>query len=148
MPTFYHIHRTIDQSDLDNGFVTGDQLFYSKKDSFWHTVERNVSKDPEFGGYREYEIFIPSTAYTTSMNPRTPKILKVTSDNVKEYKKFITKKDHHYKNKYDPMVALGFIGVDFTDLNWRHNGLMLTQEGVIWAMPDGARIKLINVVKY
>lgn len=149
MPTFYHIHRSIHPSNLDSGFVKGDNLFFSKKDSFWHSVEKNVSENPEYGGYREYEIFIPSTAYTTSLHPRTPKILKVTSENVKEYRKLLTKINIPNQNRYETLdTQLNLIGVDMTDLHWRHNGAMFSQEGVIWELPKGARITLINVVKY
>jgi hypothetical protein len=40
-----------------------------------------------YWGYKLYEIFIPSSAYTTSLNPRTPKIVKITKKTINEYKK-------------------------------------------------------------
>lgn len=86
MPTFFHIHRGIENSSLDNGFINIDNghsgLFFSKLHSWWHNVERDVSKD--YGGYREYKISFPSSLYTESFNPKIIKITKKISKNLKK----------------------------------------------------------------
>jgi hypothetical protein len=137
MPYFYHISRGIQQNSLDNGFIKGEALFFSKKDSFWYKVERQIGMN-HFGGYKIYEIFIPSTAYTTSFNPRTPKIVKITKNTLKEYIK-----KYQSLGNYGVMIELqkrGLIGVDCTDFKTN----MSPEEGFIWEMPLGATIQLIE----
>jgi len=81
MPTFYHIHRGLEPSTLEKEFVTIDEdensiLFVAKKNSIHHNIEKNVSK--QYGGYREYTITFPSSLYSKSFYPRTPKVIRIT----------------------------------------------------------------------
>ena len=137
MPIFYHIHRGADTNSLDDGFIDGEPLWFSKKDSYWYKVEKIVGCT-NYGGYKTYEIFIPSEAYTTSMHPRTPKIIKITSETINDFKKIW---DGH-----NATIALfkkrGAIGVDCTD----HYGVYRNPpEGIIWKLPPKAYIKLVEV---
>jgi hypothetical protein len=52
MPYYYHIHRGIKPCSLDNKFIENRPLFFSKKNSDWYNIEKEVSK--EYGGYRMY----------------------------------------------------------------------------------------------
>jgi len=88
MPYFYHISRGTKQNLLYTVFINGESLFFSKKDSFWYNIERQIGMN-HFEGYKLYEIFIPSNAYTKSFNPRTPTIIKITKNTLKEYTKNI-----------------------------------------------------------
>ena len=57
MPIYYHIHRSMEKSAIENNFKEGKRLFFSKKNSFWHNFEKDVGLD--WGGYSEYKITIP-----------------------------------------------------------------------------------------
>ena len=139
MPYYYHIHRGIKPCSLDNKFIENKPLFFSKKNSIWYNIEKEVSKD--YGGYRMYEIYIPSSRFTLSFNPKTKdKIVKITPDNIKEY--------HVHYPIFDNMKKRNIIGIDATlqDLN----GLYpqgTPPEGYIWKKPKDIKIKLINIVK-
>ena len=59
MPTYYHIHRGLNPSYLENKFIDIDEaynniLFTAKENTLWHNMERAISKD--YGGYNEYSI--------------------------------------------------------------------------------------------
>ena len=40
MPVYYHIHRSIKKSNIENNFKEGQMLYFSKKNSFWYNVEK------------------------------------------------------------------------------------------------------------
>ena len=83
MPTFYHIHRGTNDANLNKNFIDGKLLYFSKKNSLWHNMERDIGC-AQYGGYVEYKIVIPSSYYTTSFKPTSSnKIVKLTKDNMK-----------------------------------------------------------------
>ena len=71
MPIYYHIHRSMKKSPIENNFKEGKMLFFSKKNSFWHNFEKDVGLD--WGGYSEYKITIPQKYFTYSLNPQKKK---------------------------------------------------------------------------
>ena len=117
MPIYYHIHRSMKKSPIENNFKEGKMLFFSKKNSFWHNFEKDVGLD--WGGYSEYKITIPQKYFTYSLNPRKKnKILKLTPKNIKGFIKL-------HENKYngpklrDGYINKNFIGIDATNKKLR-----------------------------
>ena len=141
MPYYYHIHRGIKPCSLDNKFIKNRPLFFSKKNSIWYNIEKEISKD--YGGYRMYEIYIPRTYFTLSFNPKTKnKILKITPDNIKEYNELYP----HFPF-INNMKKSNIIGIDATqDLNGLYS-MGTPPEGYIWKKPKDIKIKLIEIVK-
>ena len=108
MPKYYHIHRGITSSDIEKKFIKNKPLFFSKKNSGWYNIEKEISKD--YNGYRIYEIYIPNNRYTLSFNPITVgKIVKITTDNINEYIQLIKK-----GNFIEEMKKRNIIGIDAT----------------------------------
>ena len=88
-----------------------------------------------------YELFIPTEAYTMSLHPRTPKIIKITKDTLKNYQNL-----HHNKGNYgcvDILQSRGAIGVDCTDYKGTYG---TPPEGIIWKLPPKGYIKLVEMV--
>ena len=111
MPIYYHIHRSMEKSLIENNFKEGKQLFFSKKNSFWHNFEKDVGLD--WGGYSEYKITIPQKYFTYSLNPRKKnKILKLTPKNIKGFIKLHEK--YTDKNLVVEYINKNFIGIDAT----------------------------------
>ena len=146
MPYYYHIHRGIEPSELENKFIKNKALFFSRKNSGWYNIEKNISKD--YGGYRIYEIYIPSSRFSFSFNPkRKGKIVKITKDKINEYKDLHNKNGLYSHNLFfDTMKKRGIIGIDAT---LEDKDLYITgpPEGYIWKKPKDIKIKLINIVK-
>jgi len=147
MPKFYHIHRGLDESTLDKEFLdvgNGCQgLFFAKKDTMWHNIERETSV--EYGGYKEYEIYIPSFLYTLSLTPTTPKVIKITEKNVSKYLESLRSKKYcRGIDRYNPNI----IGVDVTikDLRIKKFGIIYNEEGVIFRWNPNIKIHLCNKV--
>lgn len=141
MTKYYHIHRGIQKSNLENGFENNRGIFFfSKKDSFWYRLEINISKD--YGGYIIYEICIPKNRFTTSFNPRSKKIVKITKKNIKEYKKL---QDNRRRDHFMNENIIGFdLNTKFIeDRRWKY----ITPEGFIWEKPNDITIKKIKTVK-
>ena len=144
MPKYYHIHRGLQPSKLETEFVKGWVLYFSKKNSQWYNVEKEISKD--YGGYRIYEIYIPSSKFTTSFNPTTKgKIVKITPKNLKEYVEL----RKEYKGSIyfvDEMKKRNIIGVDAT-INHKDAYIGGWPEGYFWEKPSDIKIKLVEKVK-
>ena len=84
MPKYYHIHRGLEKSNIENKFENGKLLFFSKKNSFWYNYEIEISKD--YGGYIIYEIDISPKIFTYSFKPkRKNTILKINKSNMNKY---------------------------------------------------------------
>ena len=45
MPKYYHVHRGIKPSELENNFIKNQSLFFSKKISGCYNMEKDISKD-------------------------------------------------------------------------------------------------------
>ena len=142
MSRYCHIHRGITPSGLEKKFIKNFPLFFSKKNSSWYNIEKDISKD--YNGYRMYEIYIPKNRYTISFNPRIAgKIVKVTADNINEY--------HNLKKEYighinfiEEMKKRNIIGIDAT---LEHKDIIRAPEGYIWQKPRDIKIKLIEIKK-
>ena len=112
MPIYYHIHRSMEKSAIENNFKEGKRFFFSKKNSFWHDFEKTVALQ-SFDGYSEYKITIPQKYFTYSLKPRTKnKILKLTPKNIKEFIKLHEK--YTDKNLVNEYINKNFIGIDAT----------------------------------
>lgn len=143
MPKYYHIHRGTTPSTLEKNFVTGDPLFFSKKDSFWYNVEKSVSKD--YGGYFIYEIYISNDKFTKSFNPKSKKIVKITKDNISTYQDLKDKFRGHI-SFINEMKRRNIIGIDATNVTVEDmtKGFNITPEGYIWEKPDDVIIKRVE----
>lgn len=143
MPKFYHIQRGFDKI-LDLGFIDNNEenrngLFFSKKESLWYNIITNDSSK-EYGGYKIYEISFPSKLYTLSFYPTTPKIIRITNENRKEYMQLI-KSRQFYKIYKNPNV----LGFDVT--NFRFHGMYydFSEEGIIKRLNSNIKICLKEV---
>lgn len=142
MPKFYHVHSSVEASAIEKNKITGQYLYFSKKDSYFYNSWITLSKN-EYGGYIIYEIYIPSNMFTTSFNPRTKnKIVKITRENIVEYKKLrkIYKGQEIFRKEMD---SRGIIGIDCTDkFTHKHQSVGFpTMEGHIWRFPRSIKIK-------
>lgn len=150
MPKYYHVHLgRPNTSQLENKFMTGKDLFFSKKDSFWYRIWPEVGLD-NYGAYVMYEIYIPNNMFTTSFNPKFAKnkILKITKKNIAQYKKLYSLK---CGGRFDIFKAFGYIGIDAT-ASWIKKGnnkgkVMSSPEGILWRKIRGIKIKKIEVVE-
>jgi len=144
MPKYYHIHRGLDKSQLEKKFILNKPLYFSKKNSNWYQIEQEISKD--YGGFRIYEIYIPTNRLTNSFNPITPnKIVKITKNNIKEYIELRKK----YKGSIyfiEEMKKRKIIGIDATIEDKLMYGMYGPPEGYIWKKPNDIIIKLISVI--
>ena len=78
MPIFYHIHRSIKPSELENNLTEGYPLYFSKKNSGWYNMEKHLGIT-DYGGYIIYKINIPNNCFTESFHKNAKyKILKLT----------------------------------------------------------------------
>lgn len=151
MPKYYHIHRGTKPSKVDKKFIEGQSLFFSKKNSTWYNIEKEISKEKEYGGFYEYEIYIPATRFTTSFNPRTKnKIVKITHKNIDEFISLIM---HQYKNRnlfIEEMKRRNIIGIDATS-DFMYKYVHITggpPEGFIWKKPTDIKIICIGRTKF
>lgn len=146
MPKYYHIVRGKKSSGVDKKFINGKPLYFSKKDVGWNSIEKEISRD--YGGYHEYEIFIPPKIYTTSFNPTSKnKIVKISTKNAKEY--------YDLRKKYggsfqfiEEMKKRNIIGIDATsDIMYKYmwGG---PPEGFIWKKISGIKICHVDYVLY
>lgn len=145
MPKYYSIHRGITISEIENKFIKNKPFFFSKKNSFWYNIEKEISVD--YGGYIIYEIYIPNNLFTSSFKPRTKnKIIKVTKQNINEYKKLKEIYGGH-TNFIKEMKKNNIIGVDAnSSIIYKHKNLS-HPEGYLWEKPDSIKIKRIKIVK-
>lgn len=144
MPKYYQIHRGLEPSEVENEFIINKPFFFSKKNSFWYNVEKQISED--YGGYIIYEISIPNNLFTLSFNPRTEnKIVKVTKENIDEYKKLI-KTHKGRKNFIKEMNKRNIIGIDATSEFIHKHWSLPAPEGYLWQKPESIKIKMIKVV--
>ena len=145
MPKYYQIHRGIKFSEVENNFIKNKPFFFSKKKSFWYTIEKKLSKN--YGGYIIYEIYIPNNLFTSSFNPRIKnKIVKVTKQNINEYIKLKQKYQGHH-NFIQEMNKRNIIGIDATSENIFKNKNIWLSEGYIWKKHKSIKIKRIKIVK-
>lgn len=143
MPKFYHIHRGIESSSLEKKFIKNSILFFSKKNSGWYNIEKDISIN--YNGYRVYEIYIPKTRYTFTFNPRTSgKIVKITVENIGEYIK-LKNKYKNYNTFIKEMQKRNIIGIDATI---EHIDAYITgpPEGYIWKKSIDVTIRLIETI--
>jgi hypothetical protein len=144
MPKYYHIHKGKKMSSIGNSFIKNKELYFSKKDSSWHNIEKEISKD--HGGYHEYEIYIPLTLFTTSFNPTTKnKIVKISKNNIEEY--CALRKKYNKIIFIEEMKKRNIIGIDATtDMMYKYS-IDGPPEGFIWKKPKGIKIKYVKFVK-
>ncbi len=145
MPKYYQIHRGLKTSDVENKFIKNKPFFFSKKNSRWYNVEKQISED--YGGYIIYEIYIPNNIFTLSFTPRTKnKIVRITRQNINEYKKLI--KTYKGRNNFiKEMNKRNIIGIDATsEFIYKHKTLP-PPEGYLWQKPKSLKIKMIKIVK-
>jgi hypothetical protein len=146
MPKYYHIHRGKKSSEIDTKFINGTSLFFSKKNSNWYNIEKETSKD--YGGYHEYEIYIPSSLFTASFNPTTKnKIVKISKNNIKEYYALRMKYNRGSYYFIEEMKKRNIIGIDATtDLMFNYS-ISGPPEGFIWKKTKDIKITHIKFVK-
>ena len=153
MAIFYHIHRSTKSSTLENGLIEEHALFFSKKNSFWFNIEKQIGIE-NFGGYIIYKINIPDNCFTQSFHKNAKyKILKLTKKNINKYLQFVNK----LKGKnlltgsirlIDELKKRNYIGVDATSLNMTYNKSPHHLEGFIWNFTKcKIKIKKIKTVK-
>ena len=144
MPKYYHIHRGIEPSELENKFIKNQPLFFSKYNSIWYNSEKSISY--EYGGRSIYQIYIPKKRFTFSFDlNKKRKIVKITKDNIKEYIE-LRKKFLGHSRFIEEMNKRNIIGVDATDESIYDQfkfGDPEGGEGYIWISKD-IRIKLIE----
>lgn len=115
MPIYYHIHRSIKKSNIENNFKEGQALFFSKKKSFWYDVEKDISLS-RYNGYSEYKITIPQKYFTYSLNPKSKnKILKLTPKNIEKFIKLHLNLLKSKKSLIHDFINKKFIGMDATN---------------------------------
>ena len=144
MPTYYQIHRGIISSEVENRFIKNRPFFFSKKNSFWYNIEKEISKD--YGGYIIYEIYIPKHLFTKSFNPRNKnKIVKITKQNINEYKK-LKKTYKGYNNFIREMNKRNIIGIDATStFIYKHTSLS-PPEGYLRKKTKNIKIKKTSTI--
>lgn len=148
MPYYYHVSRGIEESRIVNDYVKGS-VFFSKKDFDWNVTEKEVGLADE-GGYREYELFIPSNHFTESLNPLTKgKILRVTKRNRKKILKYMNQFENN--NQFRTQLKKdGFNGLDTLSLvrRCKTGKPGRNQELVIFDFtPYIKDLKLVDIVK-
>ena len=145
MPLYYQIHRGLELSEIENKFIKNRAFFFSKKNSMWYNIEKQISED--YGGYIIYEISIPNNLFTLSFNPRTKnKIVKITKENIDEYKKL--KKTYKGRNNFiEEMNKRNIIGIDATSEIINKHWSLPAPEGYIWQKPKSIKIKKYKIVK-
>jgi hypothetical protein len=152
MPKYYHIHRGTEPSTLEKKFIKNIPLFFSKKNSNWYNIEKDISK--EYGGYRIYEIYIPSSRYTLSFNPTSvDKIVKITSYNINDYILLLNEHKNNRNNFIEEMKKRNIIGIDATiehtydKIKYKDAYFTGPPEGYIWRKPSDIKIKLLSIIK-
>jgi len=145
MPLYYQIHRGLELSEIENKFIKNRAFFFSKKNSMWYNIEKQISED--YGGYIIYEISIPNNLFTLSFNPRTKnKIVKITTQNINEYKK-LKKTYRGHDNFIKEMNKRNIIGIDATSEFIHKHKTLPPPEGYLWKKPKSIKIKRIKIVK-
>lgn len=149
MVKFYHIHRGTMPSTIEQLFISNHLLFFSKKNSDWYNIEKEIGLD-NYGGYITYEIDIPQKFFTNSLHPKgNHKILKINRNNIHKYKLF-------RKNNPFPIESLkenNIIGIDLTDekiwkfLSTKPIFLLNSLEGCLWNISDEIKIQKIETIK-
>ncbi len=130
MLTYYHVHTNIIDSDVINKFIKDTPLFFSKKNSWYYETYKSAWKESII-----YKIHIPLSRYTTSFNPRYKnKIVKITMQNVNEYKYLRKKYKGHY-NFIKEMNMRGVIGIDSTNIKLNRYPTLRPLEGYFWRKP-------------
>ena len=160
MPKYYHIHRSIKRSNIENNFKDGKMLFFSKKNSFWYNFEKTIGLEDGYGGYSEYEISIPQKYFTYSLKPQKKnKILKLTPKNIEDFirlHKNIENKYNSPKVLRDEYINKNFIGIDATNkqlqnlykkLKYDPDPQLDRGQGWITIKLKDITIKKVNVVK-
>lgn len=155
MVKYYHVHRSKKKSKIEKKFQNDKQLYFSKKDSAWYEIEKNIGLD-NFGGYIIYEIDIPKRFFTYSFNPTSKnKIVKVNDDNLEEFLRL--KSENIGSIKFiEEMKRRNLIGVDSTYVDLDKIGnyakehkielfLVTPFEGYIWKKTNGIKISVYKV---
>ena len=146
MPNFYHIHRSIVPSKIEQNFIDNRPLFFSLNNSVWYKIELDICQtDEEYDGCTIYKIIIPQKIFVNSIEKfNTPKILKISNDNISDYKNFIEKNNNIIKSLSDHNI----IGVDLTDekiwskLSKKPSFLFNSNEGCLWKKIPEIEIKV------
>ena len=150
MPIFYHIHRSIIPSMIEENFIDHYPLFFSLKDSVWYKIELDICQNSEeYNGCTIYKISIPKKIFVNSIKKySTPKILQISIDNIFDYKKFIEKNDNLIKSLSDHNI----IGVDLTDeksffrFPKKPQFLFNSNEGCLWQKIPEIKIKIFKKI--
>lgn len=111
MPKFYHVHRGICPSDIEDGFEKERLFYFARKNSLFYKAMMKFGKEHD-GGYIIYEINIPNNRYTESFNPKSEgKIVRITNKNYDQYHNlFRTRKKPPIKE----LMKKGIFGIDAT----------------------------------
>src|SRR5258706_13129904 len=111
---FYHIHCSTKKLDIENGFIENMALFFSKKNSDWFNIEKQLGKKG-YGGYIIYEVNIPKILIEYDFKPKeSPKIVKIIDVfNLDIYTELMSKSR---KNLIEEMNKRNIIGIDATNL--------------------------------
>jgi hypothetical protein len=144
MPKYYQIHRGIEPSKVEKKFIKNKPFFFSKKNSFWYNIEKDISKD--YGGYIIYEIYIPNYLFTSSFNPiKKNKIVKITKKNIFEYNQLKNVYGGH-NDFIEEMKKRNIIGIDATFNKGKIYKTENPPEGYLWQKPKDIKIKKIETV--
>lgn len=160
MPYYYHISLGPEESEIVSNYRKNEVVYFNKKDISFNLFWKDVGKDEEWGGYREYELFIPKEYFTESLNPRNKgKIYKLTKRNKSEFKKFIRpfqvetgkrfKKGVKFFNRSKIIEELKKRGFGGLDTHYQiDNYLGFSEELIIFDItPFKQSLKLIEIYK-
>jgi len=157
MPTYYHIslgeENIINNLSINNNclniFRKSRSLHYSKKNSYWYNIWKDIGKNV-IKSYTVYKITIPPDIYTDSFNPTSKKIVRITSKNIDKYKELRTKK---LLKNYSYMRTNNIIGID---LNTKYvykneeeinnlDGSPITYEGWLFELNNNIKCQKIGI---
>ena len=152
MPKFYHVQLVENKKQYKNDTINiidnlsqelHKGLFYSKKNVFFNNIYKTIglSENENYFGYIEYEVIIPSTLFTKSLCPRTPKIIKIDKTNKKEFSSLVRKNKEYiiYENE-------NVLGIDITDLKiagFNYEGMIYKNHPDIFIKKTEERKKLL-----
>lgn len=134
----FHIHLGKKPSRLEKGFKEGRELWYTTEtEGGWLHQWSEIGLD-QYGGYTLYEVDIPESSLTHSLENSDPtKILVIRRSNLEDFKKVYKKELQHSRDKLLEKMSEQYAGVDVNDESlWRTATYKLINagpaSGVIW----------------
>lgn len=140
----YHVDR---HGTLSKLIEEGKNLWYTTHtDSGWFVIEKDIGLRDK-GKYDVYEVDIPKSSLTTSIEPNPKKIFVLTRENWKDFKK---KYNVTFSGFDIDQAKDDFAGVDGNDKSlWRTSSYMAINggppSGVVWRIKGtGIKVKRVD----